>query len=132
MDKFLQQKFLDNTIAQYLYVIGTILLTLLIVRLISKYLAKLLYKLIAKAAKNIERQSFLDLVVKPLDVFIVLLVSVIALDKLNFPTQLNFKVYHNTFHDLIDSFAAAAMILVFIWLCMRILEFIAQIGRVHV
>jgi MscS family membrane protein len=127
MDKFLQQKIFDNTIAQYLYVIVTILLTLLIVRLVSKYLAKLLYKLIAKAAKNIERQSFLDLVVKPLDVFLVLQVSLIALDKLTFPAQLNFKVYHNTFRDVIDSFAVAALILVFIWLCLRILEFVALI-----
>jgi MscS family membrane protein len=127
MDKFLQQKFLDNTIAQYLYVAATILLTMLIVRLISKYLANLLYKLIAKTAKTVDRQSFLDLVVKPLDVFIVLLVSMIAFEKLNFPSQLNFKIYRNTFHDVIDSLAVAAVILVFIWLCLRILEFVALI-----
>ena len=50
MDKFLQQQFLGNTIANYLYVIGTILLALLIMRLISKYFAKLLHKVVAKAS----------------------------------------------------------------------------------
>ena len=127
MDKFLQQKFLDNTIAQYLYVVGVILLTLLMVRVVSKYLAKLLYKGIAKAAKNVARQSFLDLVVKPLDVFLVMQVSLISLDKLNFPSQLNFRIYRSTFHDVIDALAAAALILVFIWLCLRIIDFIALI-----
>jgi len=127
MEKFLQQKVLDNTIESYLYVLGTILLILLIKRLISKYLAKLLYKMVAKAAKNIARQSFLDLVVQPLDVFLVLIISIIVLDKLTFPTVLNFTIYHVTFRQLIDSIAAATLVIVFIWLCLRVIEFIAMI-----
>ncbi len=127
MEKFLQQKVLDNTIESYLYVLGTILLILLIKRLISKYLAKLLYKVVAKAAKNIARQSFLDLVVQPLDVFLVLIISIIVLDKLTFPSALNFTIYHVTFRQLIDSIAAATLVIVFIWLCLRVIEFIAMI-----
>lgn len=127
MEKFLQQKVLDNTIESYLYVLGTILLILLIKRLISKYLAKLLYKVVAKAAKNIARQSFLDLVVQPLDVFLVLIISIIVLDKLTFPSVLNFTIYHITFRQLIDSIAAATLVVVFIWLCLRVIEFIAMI-----
>jgi MscS family membrane protein len=127
MEDFLQKEILGNTIESYLYVIGIILLALLIKRLISKYLAKLLYKIVAKAAKNIARQSFLDLVVEPLDVFLVLLVSIIALDKLNFPAELNFNIYHITFKQLLDSLAAATVIIVFIWLCLRVLDFIAMI-----
>jgi MscS family membrane protein len=127
MEKFLQQKVLDNTIESYLYVLGTILVILLIKRLISKYLAKLLYKIVAKAAKNIARQSFLDLVVQPLDVFLVLIISIIVLDKLTFPSALNFTLYHITFRQLIDSIAAATLVVVFIWLCLRVIEFIAMI-----
>lgn len=127
MEKFLQQKVLDNTIESYLYVLGTILVILLIKRLISKYLAKLLYKVVAKAAKNIARQSFLDLVVQPLDVFLVLIISIIVLDKLTFPSVLNFTIYHITFRQLIDSIAAATLVIVFIWLCLRVIEFIAMI-----
>lgn len=127
MEKLLQQKVLDNTIESYLYVLGTILLILLIKRLISKYLAKLLYKVVAKAAKNIARQSFLDLVVQPLDVFLVLIISIIVLDKLRFPAALNFTIYHVTFRQLIDSVTAATLVIVFIWLCLRVIEFIAMI-----
>lgn len=127
MDKFLETEFLNNTIRDYLYVIGVILLALIIKRLISKYLAKLLYKLVAKAAKNIERQSFLDLVVEPLDLFLVLIVSIIALDKLHFPSDLDFNIYHITLKQLIDSIAAATVIIVFIWLCLRVIDFVAMI-----
>jgi MscS family membrane protein len=127
MDKFLQTEFLNNTVRDYLYVIGIILLALLIKRLISKYLAKLLYKLVAKAARNIERQSFLDLVVEPLDLFLVLIVSIIALDKLHFPSDLDFNIYHVTLKQTIDSIAAATVIIVFIWLCLRVIDFVAMI-----
>ncbi|MBI2284043.1 MAG: mechanosensitive ion channel [Bacteroidetes bacterium] len=127
MENLLQHKVLDNTIESYLYVLGTILLILLVKRLISKYLAKLLYKVVAKAAKNIARQSFLDLVVQPLDVFLVLIISIITLDKLRFPAALDFTIYHITFKQLIDSLAATTLIIVFIWLCLRVIEFIAMI-----
>lgn len=127
MDKLLQQKILDNTIESYLYVLGTIFLVLLVKRLISKYLAKLLYKVVAKAAKNIARQSFLDLVVQPLDVFLVLLISIIALDNLTFPRAFNFKIYHITFRQLIDSITDGTMIVIFIWLCLRVIDFVALI-----
>lgn len=127
MENFLHQRILNNTIESYLYVIGTILLALLIKRLLSKYLAKLLYKLVAKAAKNIARQSFLDLVVQPLDTFLLLLISIIALDKLNFPEEFNFKIYHISLGQMIDSVAAGTLIVVFIWLCLRVIDFVAMI-----
>ena len=127
MEKFLQQQLLNNSISSYLYVAGIILVSLLIKRLISKYLAKLLYKLVAKAAKNIARQSFLDLVVQPLDMFLVLLIAIIAIDKLNFPEEFNFKIYHITFGQLIDSVAGGTLIIVFIWLCLRVIDFVAMI-----
>lgn len=127
MKELLQKVVLGNSIESYLYVLGIILLVLLIKRLISKYLAKLLYKIVAKAAKNIARQSFLDLVMQPLDVFLVLLVSIIALDKLKFPAEFDFVIYHITFKQLIDSIAAATIIIVFIWLCLRVIDFVAMI-----
>jgi MscS family membrane protein len=127
MEHFLHQKFLDNTIASYGYVFGILLVVWLVKRLISKYLAKLLYNMVGKAAKSVARQSFLDLVVQPLDVFLVILIAIIAFDKLTFPGVLDFRIYHVTFRQIIDSIAAATLIIVFIWLCIRVIEFIAMI-----
>ncbi len=127
MYKILQQEILDNTVESYLYVAATIFIALLAKRLISKYLARLLYKLVAKASKTITRQSFLDLVLQPLDVFLVLLVSIIAMDKLRFPGAFNIKIYHITIRELTDSMAAGMLVLAFIWLCLRVIDFIAMI-----
>ncbi len=127
MEKFLQQNFLDNSIQSYLYVLGIILLALLIKRILSRYLAQLLYKLLAKHAKKIAKQSFLDLVVQPLDVFFVVLVAIIAIDKLQYPAYFDFNLYRITFKQLIESLAAGMVISIFIWLCLRVIDFVAMI-----
>lgn len=127
MDRFLQQKVLDNTVESYLYVLGTILLMLLLKRLISKYLAQQLFKMIASKTNQTARKSFLDLVVQPLGLFLLLSISIIAIDKLKFPGALDFKIYRVTSKQLIESVANGIMVIVFIRLCLRIIDFIATI-----
>ncbi len=125
MNRILDYEILNNTVRSYLYVVITILVAVIIKRLISKYLARLLYKLVS--SKKIVRQSFLDLVLQPLEVFLLLLVSIIALDKLYFPDVLAFNIYKITLHQLLDSLASGAVVIVFIWLCIRVIDFIALI-----
>jgi MscS family membrane protein len=127
MEKFLQQIILENTIGSYLVVIASIFFALFCKRLVSKYFATLLYKLIGKKSDNIRRKSFLELVVQPLDVFLVLLVSLIAVDKLNFPKSLDFSIYRITIQQLLDSVTNGTLIVVFIWLCIRVIDFVATI-----
>ena len=125
MENFLQQKLFDNTVESYLYVIGTILLMLLLKRFISKYLANQLYKAITKKRDHTARQSFLDLVAGPLGLFLFLSISVIAIDKLQFPGVLEFKVYRVTSRQIIESLANGILVTVFIRLCLRVIDFIA-------
>ena len=127
MDKILQQKVLDNTIESYLYVFGTILVMLILKRFISKYLAHQLYKVIANKKNQTARQSFLDLVVQPLGIFLLFSISIIAIDKLTFPGVLDFKIYRITSRQLIESIANAVMVVIFIRLCLRVIDFIATI-----
>lgn len=125
MEKILQLEIFGNTIGSYLIVVASILLALFCKRLVSKYFATLLYRMVGKKSDNIRKKSFLELVVQPLDVFLVLLVSLIAVDKLTFPKQLDFNIYHITFRQLLDSVANGTLIIVFIWLCVRVIDFIA-------
>ena len=127
MDHFLQKKVFDNTIESCLYVVGTILIMLLLKRLISKYLAQQLFKMIANKKSQTARQSFLDLVVEPLGLFLLLSISIIALDNLKFPGVLDYKIYRITSQQLIESIANGIMVIVFIRLCLRIIDFIATI-----
>ncbi|MBY0480683.1 MAG: mechanosensitive ion channel family protein [Chitinophagaceae bacterium] len=125
MEKILQQYFLNNTIGSYLLVFGSIVLAIVCKRLISKYFANLLYKMVGQNSNNFRRKAFLELVVQPLDVFLVLLVSLIAIDELRFPQALDFRIYHITVKQLLDSVGNGTLIVIFIWLCIRVIDFIA-------
>lgn len=127
MDKILHKVILNNTIESYLYVLLVLTLALLTKRIISKYLAKLLFKLVGKAGKSVARDSFLNLVVQPLDLFLVLMIGLIAFDGLHFPEALNVKIYRITTRQLIDSLTNGILIIAFIWLCLRLIDFIAMV-----
>ena len=127
MELFLHKIILDNTVESYLYALMVILLAIILKRVVSKYIAKLLFKLAGKAGKKIARESFLNLVVQPLDLFLVLLVGLIVLDKLNFPTAFDIKIHRVAVRQIIDAIANGVLIIAFIWLCLRVIDFIAMI-----
>lgn len=127
MDTLLDYIFLDNTIRAYLIVVGSVLMALLLKRIISKYLAVLLYKVIKRISKGVEQQTFINLVVQPMEVFIVILITIVALDKLNFPKELDLSIYRFTLRGLIDTLSVSTLIVTFIWLLLRVIDFVALI-----
>ena len=120
-------KILDNTVQAYLIVLGTILVTLIFKRLISKFLAGKLFKLITNSKHNLPKQSFLDLVVQPLGTYLLLTISMIAIDKLKFPAAFDFTIYKTTTRQILDALMNGALVVVFIWLCLRIIDFMAMV-----
>lgn len=127
MNKFLDYRFLDNTVATYLVVIGIILVAVIFRRFISKYLAGLLFRIVTKVSRGVDKKSFVGLVVSPLETFLLILVTIIAFDKLNFPEALNVTVYKTGLKQIIDGIARIILIIAFIWLILRIMDFIAMI-----
>jgi MscS family membrane protein len=127
MNEFLNSELLDNTVLRYLICFGAILLAFLFKRFLSKYIAGLFFKLVQKASWNIDKKVFVDLMVQPLDNFVFVLVTLGALDKLKFPTVLDFEVFRTTSRKIMDSVVNAAIIILFIWLLLRIIDFIALV-----
>ena len=123
----MELKILDNTVQAYLIVLGTILVTLIFKRLISKFLASKLFKLITNSKHNLPKQSFLDLVVQPLGTYLLLTISMIAIDKLKFPAAFDFTVYKTTTRHILDALMNGALVVVFIWLCLRVIDFMAMV-----
>jgi MscS family membrane protein len=121
----MELKILDNTVQAYLIVIGTILITLIFKKLISKFLASKLFKLITNSKHNLPKQSFLDLVVQPLGTYLLLTISMIAIDKLKFPAAFEFNVYKTNTRQILDALMNGALVVVFIWLCLRVIDFMA-------
>ncbi len=127
MQSFLQKIILNNTVLDYLILLGVVLLILLLKHIISTYIANLFFGLFHKASWNLGRETFINLVRGPLHVFLILLVVFLALDKLYFPTAFDFKIHRIPFKQIVDSAANAIVIIAFIWLLLRLLDVVALI-----
>jgi MscS family membrane protein len=127
MNDFLEQVWLDNTVKDYLIVAGVILFVIILKRIISRYLAGLLFKLVNKIWKDVDKKSFTSLVIQPLGFFLLILVAIISLHKLNFPTRLNVEIYQYSVKQVLHCIATIILIVSFIWLLLRVIDFIATI-----
>ncbi|MEP6711185.1 MAG: mechanosensitive ion channel family protein [Ferruginibacter sp.] len=124
---FLNEVYFENTIRSYIVVLVTILAVLLFRKLLSHSVATLLYRFVKKTWNTIEKQKFISLTVKPLGWFIAVTVAVFAIDKLNFPEQFNFKIYHHSFDGILQKAGIVLIIISFIQLVVRLIDFIALI-----
>lgn len=124
---FLDKIFFDNTIKSYLVVGGIILFILIFKRFVSRYLAILLYELVRRVWKTVSKTSFIEMVVVPLEWFIVILIAVFAIDKLHFPTILLFTLYGYSTADILSRAGTGIIIVSFILLVLRLMDFIAMV-----
>ena len=124
---FLDTLYFNNTLKAYLIVGCIIIVVLLFKRYVSRYLVTVVYKIANRILKNINKQDFCDLVIEPIEWFVVIMVSVFAIEKLNFPTALNFSIYGHSTQDIITRVVPGIMILAFTWLLLRLIDFIATV-----
>ena len=116
MNSILDLVFLDNTLRSYVYVLLAIFLAIVLKRFVSRYAAGLLFRIVKKMATGVDKVSFVSLVVAPLQTFLVILVTVVSLEKLNFPSLFNFSIYKVSFRQIIDVVSVGILIISFIWL----------------
>lgn len=127
MNDLLEQVWLDNTVGNYLIVAGVILFVIILKRVISRYFAGLMFRIVNKIWKDVDKKSFTNLLVQPLGFFLLILISIISLYKLTFPTRLNIQVYKYSIKEIIHGAATIILIVSFIWLLLRIIDFIATL-----
>ncbi|GAB2830368.1 mechanosensitive ion channel family protein [Ferruginibacter profundus] len=124
---FLDQVILDNTIKSYCIVGGTILLILFLKRYFSRYIAAVLFRLFHRIWKNVAKQNFIDLVVEPLEWFLLIIIAVFAIDKLNFPVAWQYKIYGHAIDDILTRLGIGIIIVSFTWFMLRVIDFIALV-----
>lgn len=122
---FLDKIYFDNTIRNYLVVICIIFFVLVIKKYLSQYVVSLIYKLAKRFWKTLDKKNFLDLVVEPVKWFLAIVISVFAIDKLNFPATFNYEVYGHSTKDILSRLGPGIIIVTFIWLLLRLIDFIA-------
>lgn len=116
---------LDNTLGNYVLIAGVILLAVSLKHYISRLVASLVFRLVTKIASGVDKKSFVNLVTPPLENFFVIMVVMVAFEKLYYPDALDVSIYKLKLHTVIDVIAIVVMIISFIWLLLRIIDFIA-------
>ena len=127
MNDFFDKIWFDNPVKNYFIVAGIILFVLVLKKYISRYFAGLLFSVVHSIWKDVDKKSFINLVVKPLGFFLLILVSIISLHKLKFPQAFNIEVYKYTVKDIIHCLGTIILIVSFIRLLLRVIDFIAMI-----
>ena len=123
----LEQNILSNSLKSYLIIAGVLLFTLLIKRLVSRFFASLIYTWVDKKNHSELRKIHVHRLIIPIEKFLVFVVAIIAFYELKFPETLNFNIYKLTAQQIIESAVKLLFIILFIRVCLRILEFISII-----
>jgi MscS family membrane protein len=127
--KFLDQVYFDNSLRSYLTVAIIILAAILLKRVISRYFTSLLLKLIKKKSDKFDRLRFENLIVTPIERILLALITILSLDRLNFPGVLFFSIHDVTSHDIVDGLASAIIIVCFVSLIIRFMDFLVLLIR---
>jgi MscS family membrane protein len=131
MDEFLSRVLLGNTVKNYIVVIAIILFVLAFKRYMARYLAIFIFQFVNRAWKDVDKKTFIHLVAKPLGFFLVVFISVIALYKLSFPNEFNVEIYRITLMQFLHGLGSLIIILAFIRLLLRTIDFVAIILHIR-
>ncbi len=125
MKSFLKYQLLSNTVQSYLIVIAVIFLVFIFKRFLSRYIAILLFKCLQRTSIILKKEKFIALVVNPIEFFLIVMIGYIALDNLNYPAVLSFQIFHFKAQQILQCIINTALVIIFIWMCIRIIDFIA-------
>ncbi|WP_290790565.1 mechanosensitive ion channel family protein [Flavihumibacter sp. UBA7668] len=119
--------FLENTVRAYLICFGAILLAIFFKRYLSRVLSRIIFKIIKSRSWKIDQYSFVELVFQPMQVFLIISITMISLENLSFPQVLNARIYQVEIRTIVASVAKGIWVITFIWLMRRMIEFIAML-----
>jgi MscS family membrane protein len=125
MNGFWNQMVFDNPLRKYLFVLIAIILGIIFKRIFSKFIAGLLFRAAATLDKRIDKNSFVKLLLAPLEIFLIAFIAIVAIDKLRFPSDLDFELFEVPFKSIVHAIAKTILIVVFVWLLLRTIDFIA-------
>lgn len=122
---FLQKVYFDNSIGDYLQVLISILLAFLLRKIFSRLATKALFKMGKGRWSGLSLPQLNKALIAPIENFFMLLVILIALDRLNFPKAFEFNIHHTSIRVILDSIARILVISGFASLLTHTMDYIA-------
>ena len=130
MRNFLLQEFLGNTMQDYAFFIGAILLGLIFKKLISKYLSRLLFRTISSKNLNAEIDKFDALLTKPIGLCVMLSIIYVGSSHIEYPTIWNLAEESDVgLKMLIKKGFSLIFVYSVFWILLRMIDFIGLILR---
>jgi MscS family membrane protein len=127
MNEFLLKRILDNQVQDYLVTFLIIIFFFFLAKLVSRYLAHLICRLFRRNWKTFDEKTFTILIVRPLSTFFLVAITIAALYRLNFPNEWKIRIYKYSLQDILEAIGIIIFIAVFIWVLLRIIDFIAHV-----
>ena len=125
---FLLTEFFGNTLQDYLWFLGAIIIGLLFKKLISKYLSHLLFKIVSKKDTKVGVEKFNELLTKPIGFCIMLSIIYLGSSHIQFPAEWDLVDENEMGLKMLISkgFSLIYIYSVF-WILLRIIDFASLI-----
>jgi MscS family membrane protein len=132
--ELLNKIFLGNTIKSYLFFLGIILIGLIFRRFFSKLISRFIYTFFRRFSKDIKVDKFLELLISPIEMLILIMVFYLALNQLGYP--LNIVVFERTINkapytvtiiDVLDKIFLLLIIFSAFRILLRFIDFISHV-----
>ncbi len=127
MELFWDRIFLDNSVRQYGIVIAVILLAYILKKFFGRYVSSWIFMLLRSMGRAIEKSSFVNLIVGPIENFLFVLISFFAIKSLNFPAPLNVKIFRVGSPDMVEAIGEFIIIFFFIRMLLRLVDYMALV-----
>lgn len=123
--EFWDQIIFDNTVRQYAIVAAIIVVAYVFKKFFGRYVASFFFFLMRRMGRVVERQSFLDLIVGPVENFLFVFISYFSLKSLNFPKALNLSFWKLGMPDLFEGIGELLLIWFFFAMVLRLVDYVA-------
>ena len=124
IDKILKTTFLYNSLENWFWFLGILLIGWLFKRVFSVLVSNLAYRLIKKETQNVPTSSFVNLLKRPVEFILTLLIIYMAIDEVSFPRKWRIIPFGKMrVSDFADKVLDALFIIAITWLIIRLIKF---------
>ena len=126
--QFLLKEILGNTLQDYSWFFGAILLGIIFKKLISKYLSRLLFKIIGKKGAEVGVEKFDELLTKPIGLCIMLSIIYLGSTHISYPTEWNLATENEIgLRMFIHKGFSLIYVYSIFWIILRFIDYISLI-----
>ena len=126
--QFLQTEFLGNSLQDYCWFLGAIVVGLLFKKLFSRYLSRLLYKVIGKKDIEIGVEKFNELLSKPIGLFIMLSIIYLGASHIQYPPSWNLgNVEEFGLKMMVSKVYVLVYVISIFWILLKVIDYVGLI-----